>query len=530
MTHPFDSDVAIVGGGPVGLGLAIDLALRGIKSRVLERTTELHNIPKGQNLTQRTGEHFRAWGVSCDIRAASPIPADFGNSGIVTYGNLLSDYRYDWFQRAIVRPYYFADNERLPQYDLERVLRTRAATLPEIIFDQGALATNVVQDGGGVNVVYEAQDGLQTIRAKYAVGCDGARSRMRNWAGIEQDIDEHDRRMVLLVIRSMELHELLERYPGKAIFNVMNPDLEGYWQFLGRVDLNGGWFLHAPVPKDTTADNFDFKAYMHKMVGREFEMEFEYIGFWDLRISLAKTYQNKRLFIAGDAAHSHPPYGGYGVNTGLEDARNLSWKLAASLHGWAGKDLIASYGLERRPVFTSTSQDFIAQMIRDFREFAKKYAPEKDKAAFEAAWARREHADDREVTEFLPHYAGSPIVFGQAGAKSGAKGTHDFVARAGYHLAPQTLPSGQDLWDGMGTGFALIDLIGADRIAAEFQNEAERLGLPLTVLSQASADLRSSYGAEMLLVRPDQFVAWAGNATDAHVASILARARGEGSM
>ena len=133
MTHPFDTDVAIVGGGPVGLGLAIDLALGGIKSRVMERTTKLHNIPKGQNLTQRTGEHFRAWGVSSDIRAASPIPANFGNSGIVTYGNLLSDYTYDWFQRATVRPYYFADNERLPQYNLERVLRARRNAPPNHI-------------------------------------------------------------------------------------------------------------------------------------------------------------------------------------------------------------------------------------------------------------------------------------------------------------------------------------------------------------------------------------------------------------
>ena len=113
------SDVVIVGAGPVGLGLAIDLAQRGVTCQVVERTTSLHHIPKGQNLTSRTGEHFRAWGISKAVREASPIPRDFGNAGLVAYGKLLGDYHYDWFKRAAVNQFYFAENERLPQYNLE---------------------------------------------------------------------------------------------------------------------------------------------------------------------------------------------------------------------------------------------------------------------------------------------------------------------------------------------------------------------------------------------------------------------------
>jgi hypothetical protein len=121
------AQVVIVGGGPVGMGLAIDLALKGISSLVVERYLQPQPIPKGQNLTQRTMEHFWFWGVEDDVRAASPIPLEFGIGGATAYGSLLSDYNYDWYQRALVRPYYFKDNERLPQSATEAALRVRAA-------------------------------------------------------------------------------------------------------------------------------------------------------------------------------------------------------------------------------------------------------------------------------------------------------------------------------------------------------------------------------------------------------------------
>ena len=170
--------------------------------------------------------------------------------------------------------------------------------------------------------------------------------------------------MVLLVFRSHALHDLLEqRHPGKSFLSVLNPDLQGYWKFFGRVDLGSTWFFHAPVPAGTTRDNFDFRRLVYEAAGAQFDIEFQHMGFWDLRFAVANSYGKGRMFIAGDAAHSHPPYGGYGVNLGLEDARNLGWKLAATLQGWAGPDLLASYDLERRPVFQSAARDFIDQLI-----------------------------------------------------------------------------------------------------------------------------------------------------------------------
>ena len=526
-----DTDVIIVGGGPVGLGLAIDLALGGVSSLVLERTTALHRIPKGQNLTQRTGEHFRAWGISDQVRAASPIPPEFGNAGIVTYGKLLGDYSYDWFQRSKVRRFYFADNERLPQYALEEVLRRRVEAIPQIRFVTGATVTDVRQNGTGVDVVYQTDNGKHETRgehrarARFTIGCDGARSSVRQFAGIEQDIDHEGPRMALLVFRSAQLHDLLERYPGKSIYNVMHPSLGGYWQFLGRVDLDGGWFFHAPVPEGTTEDS-DFAALLHDVVGAEFKVEFDHIGFWDLRISHAKSYRAGQIFIAGDAAHSHPPYGGYGVNTGLEDARNLSWKLKAELAGWGGGALLDSYHAERHPVFESTSQDFIARMINDFRAFTEHYSPERDLDAFKTAWQARASGDDSDVTEFLPHYAGSPIVSGAPCGKSGAKGRHKVAAEAGYHLAPHPLPSGRDLWDLLGRGFVLLDFSDTGETAEAFERAARQRGVPFSLVRETSGAASQSYEAEMILVRPDLFVAWTSGSGDADPDAIIARAIG----
>ncbi|HCI20618.1 MAG TPA: monooxygenase, partial [Alphaproteobacteria bacterium] len=109
-------DVIIIGGGPVGVGLAIDLAIHGHRSIIVERHKTIQRIPKGQNLTPRTGEHFRRWGVTDAIRAAAPIPRSYGSGGMATYGSFLSDYHYEWFNRAKIINYYAATNERLPQY------------------------------------------------------------------------------------------------------------------------------------------------------------------------------------------------------------------------------------------------------------------------------------------------------------------------------------------------------------------------------------------------------------------------------
>ena len=133
MSDTLETPVVIVGGGPVGMGLAIDLAQRGIESIVVERHREPSPIPKGQNLTGRTVEHFYFWGIDDALRAARTMPAEYGAKGITAYGTLLGGYHYEWLSRRWVRPFYFRGNERVPQYGTERVLRQRAAQLDQML-------------------------------------------------------------------------------------------------------------------------------------------------------------------------------------------------------------------------------------------------------------------------------------------------------------------------------------------------------------------------------------------------------------
>jgi 4-hydroxyisophthalate hydroxylase len=529
MNTPAESatEVVIVGGGPVGLGLAIELGQRGVRCVLVERYSSPQPIPKGQNLTQRTLEHFYFWGAETELRAARTIPRDYGIGGMTSYGTLLSGYRYDWLQRELVRPYYFTDNERLPQYATEAVLRHRLSQLPNVETVYGWSASGIAQDAESVQVAIEERNGdrRRTLRADYVVGCDGSRSLVRDAAGITQTLTDHDRLMVLLVFRSTGLHRLLERFPGKSFYNVLHPELEGYWKFFGRVDLGTTWFFHAPVPSGTTKDNFDFRRHLHGAVGEEFDVEFEHIGFWDLRVAISDQYRIGRVFIAGDAAHSHPPYGGYGINTGLEDAANLGWKLAAVLQGWAGADLLNSYDEERRPVFASTACDFIEKAIGSDREFLAKFDPAVDKDAFESEWQARSSGARSEVNSFEPHYEGSSIVAGPPGAVCSAIGSHQFAARAGHHLAPHRLSSGRNVFEELGTGFTLLDF-GAPDGAAEIARTAAERGMPLKLVKDDSAAAREFYKAELILVRPDQFIAWASNGDVRDAAALIPRAVG----
>jgi 4-hydroxyisophthalate hydroxylase len=523
-----DAEIIIVGGGPVGMGLAIELGQRGIRSIVVERYADPQPIPKGQNLTQRTMEHFHFWGAERELRAARTIPREYGIGGMTAYRTLLGDYHYDWLQRELVRPFYFTDNERLPQYATEAVLRRRAGELPAVQAMYGWTAEEISHDAHGARAVIVGRDGKtrRTIEAAYIVGCDGSRSLVREQAAISQTHSNHDRLMVLLVFRSQALHRLLERYPGKSFFNVLHPDLKGYWKFFGRVDLGTTWFFHAPVPPGTTRENFDFRSYLHSAAGAEFDVEFEHVGFWELRIAIADTYRKGRVFIAGDAAHSHPPYGGYGINTGLEDAANLGWKLAASLQAWAGNRLLDSYSEERRPVFESTARDFIESAIKSDGDFLDAFDPERDRDAFERKWKERQSGARSEVNAFEPNYGGSSIVWGPLDGRCNAVGSHRFAARAGHHLAPQPLTSGHDIFEELGDGFTLLAFGDDSGAANEFERVARMLRIPLKVVSDSRVDGRERYEAALVLVRPDQFVAWASDKAAVDAAEILRRVIG----
>jgi 2-polyprenyl-6-methoxyphenol hydroxylase and related FAD-dependent oxidoreductases len=522
----FATSVAIVGGGPVGTALSIELARRGVDSIVIERYHEPQRVPKGQNLTQRTMEHFRNWGIEAELRAARTIDRSRPAAGMTAYGSLLGEYRYPWLQRERVGAYYAAANERLPQYATESVLRARLAEFPGASVLSGWTAESIEQDDAGASVHATSRDGRHAVvRAEYVVGCDGSRSRVREDAGISQTRQDHDRLMLLLVFRSPQFEQIMTRFPGVAFTNVLHPDLAGYWQFFGRVDARDTWFFHAPVDPSSTAETIDLHEVLARAIGTAIDFEVEYLGFWDLRFALADQYRSGRVFIAGDAAHSHPPYGGYGINSGFEDAANLGWKLAAVLQGWGRPSLLDSYDQERRPVFASTRDDFIALSIRRDAEFLAAHDPTVDRTAFEATWRARELGAQAEPAAFEPNYEGSPIVPSTNGSPA-ARGRHKFRARPGHHLSPGVAADGRELFGVLGDGFSLLTADPADPGATSFAAAASHLGVPIAVIP-VDAPTAVALDAPLVLVRPDQFVIWAGSAVDVDFEQLLRQAIGE---
>ncbi|MEK9554681.1 MAG: FAD-dependent oxidoreductase, partial [Gammaproteobacteria bacterium] len=194
-----DSEIIIVGGGPVGVGLAIDLAQRGHDVLVVEKYSRPQLVPKGQNLTSRTMEHLAAWGADQIARSKRPTSRSTGNGGLNCYKTLLSGYHYGWLNRESVRSFYYEDVERLPQYVTEDALRERASELQNIrwMSNHEAISCSTEDSLATVRVRDRETDSVQELRARFLVGCDGSHSVIRRSASITQTMNDHDRKMAL---------------------------------------------------------------------------------------------------------------------------------------------------------------------------------------------------------------------------------------------------------------------------------------------------------------------------------------------
>ncbi|MBV9793261.1 MAG: FAD-dependent monooxygenase [Actinobacteria bacterium] len=503
---PPSAPVLIAGGGPVGLATALELSRHGIGSVVVEPRPQVAWLrPRAKTVSARTMEHFRRWGLAAELRSRAPLKVGW-SSDIVFCATLTGRevYRFhDAFGLGLVGSDRVAEpGQQAPQPVVEQLLREVAAADPRIELVTGWRVTGARPAGDRVRVSAvpaDAPDGPPvTVEAAYVAGCDGPRSVIRAALGGRFDGSEDGRRNVNVTFRAPGLAALVPHGPAVQYW-VLNPAQAG---LMGRLDLDGVWWCIANGVSQATGEAHAADI-VRTMTGADVPFEVLATDAWTARMQLADRYQGGRMFIAGDAAHQNPPYGGHGFNTGVGDAVNLGWKLAAVLNGWAPPALLDSYEAERRPIGQITIDEAARNMATLGPELADPRLAGPDAefgAALPGAQAAIERTKDREfhgldlVLNYT--YAGSPIT----------------APGAGERLPHRWLGPGDSLYDHLGPEFTLIRS-GTDD--DKLVKAAAMAGLPLSVLDfdieRVPAPPAPHPVPELTLVRPDQHVSWRGS-------------------
>jgi 2-polyprenyl-6-methoxyphenol hydroxylase-like FAD-dependent oxidoreductase len=516
-----DPDVLIVGGGPVGLTLAIELGQLGIRTGLVDKRPRPGRLPKMERCNARTMEHFRRMGIADRVRAAG-LPEDVPMDVFICTENLtqppLVHHRYPSV-REIKEAGRQVNDGSLPlepyqlisQYTLEPLLRQIAEDTPGVTVRFGSELTSFSQDAEGVTAQLRTSDGERTVRASYLVGCDGAGSTVRRRLGIELRGDS------LLTLRQALFHcpDLFARIPiGKGRHYHFADDRSS---FLIVQDDTRHFSLHATVDSDA-----EMPALFESLAGMPIVYETLYVGQWTQRLMLADRYHDGRVFLAGDAAHLVIPTGGLGMNTGVGDAVDLAWKLAGTLQGWGGPRLLESYEAERRPIGTRNvaASRKAASGRRTWRAV---WRPEITADTETGARARAELARvaDREQRlsndllgiELGYRYTNSPLIAPEDGAGPDPDSfSYTPTTWPGARLPHFWLDDGTAIQDHLGRCFTLLHDSRASDAAAELARAFARIGAPFATFEMRSAAAGPVFADHgLILVRPDLHVVWRGH-------------------
>jgi 2-polyprenyl-6-methoxyphenol hydroxylase-like FAD-dependent oxidoreductase len=529
--------VLIVGGGPVGLALSIELGMRGITCLVIEQNDRVGLNPRAKTTNVRTREHLRRWGIADALRLASPVPPDFPPN--IVFATRLNSYPLARFENAFngVRErnnLYSEEAQWVPQYILEEVLRAHAASLPTVRIRFGARMLGAEQDDGGIVASVEDLASGETIavRAAYLVGCDGARSRTRELIGARMEGQAAFSRNYSIQFRA----------PTLASMHTLGPAIQ-YWlvndeapSLMGPMDDEGLWFaMFTKLADGVEPDKVDPKDLIRRATGLDFEMEIVGTDPWVAHKLIADKYGDRCIFLAGDACHLHPPFGGFGLNMGVGDAVDLGWKLAATLQGWGGPALLDSYSIERRPVHERVMDEAAANYAAVGNQLVQ---PDLESAGPVGEAVRREVGEvirATKVREFKTlgvvlgyRYRDSPVIVPDGSAPPAE---HVTIYAPSAHpgcLAPHLwLADGSSLYDHFGPGFTLLVTSPDDLAHARgLSIAATDAGLPLKVIAPPDDRLHWRYRARYALIRPDQHVAWRGDAVPEDAKSLLEIVRG----
>ena len=525
--------VIIVGAGPVGLTLAIDLGRRGIRVHLVERKEAPANLPKMERSNARTMEMFRRLGIADRVRAVG-LPADVPMDVHVT--TRLVD------EPILHLPYPSPDEaaelgratndgtlplesqQLVSQYALEPVLMEAAAEQPTVTLRYSCALESFEQDEHGVVARLAGSDGTsETMRAEYLIGCDGGTSTVRKTLGIPLSGKGNIATLRQVFFRS---GDLIDKVPvaGRARhFYFADGDARMIGTAMVVQSDQRHFTFHTGLPEDT-----DFGPVILERVGRPVEVEVLAVNSWTLHLLVADRYREGRVLLAGDAAHLVIPQGGLGMNTGIGDATDLAWKLAGVLHGWGGPGLLDSYEIDRRQVALRNvrASEYAALGTAEWRRASTAEVGDDtpqgariraDVAGLADVHQRKGH----EMTgiELGYRYVDSPLIsYDPAGSTDdGYAYTYRPRSEPGFRLPHAWCADGTALHDHLGSGYTVIRL-GGDADTAKLEQAVRETGAPVTVHHLDEPHLRALYCADLFLLRPDLHIAWRGDVAPADAA------------
>jgi len=530
------TQILIVGAGPVGLTLAVDLGRRGIRCILLEQKPAPQFLPKMERCNARTMEIYRRLGIAQKVRDAGfprEAPMDvFIVTSLVEPPLLHLPYPSVAETQAQIaacndgsmplEPY-----QLISQYTLEPLLKSVAETMPSVSLRFAHEFLSFEQDANSVRAQVRGSDGKVTqLEAQYLVGCDGGASTVRRQLDIKLQGEAN-----LLELRQAlyRCDDLFERIPiGKGRhYHVA----DAHNTFLIVQDSTKHFTLHAVVERDE-----DMKTAFEQTVAMPVDYEMLYVGRWRQNLLLADSYRSERVFLAGDAVHLVIPTGGLGMNSGVGDAIDLSWKLAAVLQGWGGPGLLDSYEVERRQI-GDRNVAASRHASRGRRAWRAMYKPNirdntPEGAETRAALTRVADVEQRKSNEMIGaelgyRYVGSPVIWPEAGEGPAPNFmTYEPTSWPGARLPHLWLADGTALHDRIGDGYTLLRLAGADADTGALAKAFAAFGAPFSVLDIAEDHPRDIYGYDLLLLRPDLHVVWRGNRLPEEPAKLAALATG----
>lgn len=530
--------VVIAGGGPVGMTLALALSQLGVRCLLAERNDTTTRHPKMDITNARSMELFRRLGVAEALRAvAVPEANNFDVAWITTLsGHELHRFRYDgaarWQQRIAATNDGSMPREapmRVSQVAIEPVLQRAVLEEPHVEAHWGLGFEDAVQDAEGVTVTLRRQEdgATEQLRCDYLAGCDGGGSLVRKVLGIALEGRAAVMPRFMTHFRS-DAREVLQRWGATWHY-------QSAFATLIAQDDRDTWTLQSRFPPGATPESVDPASLLRAFAGCDFPFEILVANHWTPHLLVAESYGRGRIWLAGDAAHQYIPTGGYGMNTGIGDAVDLAWKLAAMLHGFGGPHLLPAYDAERRPVgrrnrdASARHTDVRIAVAGLYTGALAEPGPAGDAARAEAGARIAALGNAENESWGIEHgycYRASPLVAHEPGVEAPDDPLRYVPTTIpGVRLPSLHLGDGSFVHDLLGPWFTMLAMgVPPDPGLAQ---AAARRGLPLDLLAIDDPAADAVYGrGTLLLVRPDQHIAWRGHGTAADPERVIDRALG----